>query len=207
MDLPDQRHPLLCLSPFAVPLHLGRLDQMHPGLSRRRGRHVCAHVSAASRNIGSRFRTSRVHRVRLYRSHDSESIDTLHLIARCRWYWANPMPLSSLDPRSSFSAKLKIASVHYSCSSSVTLRTHCVCTVDAVLLQQGQDQLVSKGREVGKSGPSGASKLGKSITKPLNKFSKEGLIRYLVSLPLNAIPVVGTVLFLLYNGTPVALGL
>lgn len=68
------------------------------------------------------------------------------------------------------------------------------------MLQQGNEQLVSKGRVVTKSS-SGMKKLGASVAKPLNRFSKEGLIRYAISLPLNALPVVGTVLFLLYNGT------
>jgi len=73
---------------------------------------------------------------------------------------------------------------------------------DAVLLQQGHDQLVGKGRQVLKSKDKGVDvkRLGKSITKPLDKFSTEGLIRYLITLPLNAVPVVGTIVFLLYNG-------
>nr|GAT58008.1 predicted protein [Mycena chlorophos] len=40
----------------------------------------------------------------------------------------------------------------------------------------------------------------KSVSKPLHRFSREGILRYVVSLPLNLLPVVGTVLFLLYNG-------
>ncbi|KAJ7093109.1 hypothetical protein C8R44DRAFT_398469 [Mycena epipterygia] len=40
----------------------------------------------------------------------------------------------------------------------------------------------------------------KGVSKPLSRFSKEGLLRYIVSLPLNLVPMVGTVLFLLYNG-------
>ncbi|KAJ7684770.1 hypothetical protein DFH06DRAFT_1463020 [Mycena polygramma] len=40
----------------------------------------------------------------------------------------------------------------------------------------------------------------KGASKPLSRFSREGLLRYVVSLPLNLVPVVGTVLFLLYNG-------
>ncbi|KAJ7771833.1 hypothetical protein B0H16DRAFT_1514905 [Mycena metata] len=41
----------------------------------------------------------------------------------------------------------------------------------------------------------------KGASKPLSRFSREGLLRYVVSLPLNMVPMVGTVLFLLYNGT------
>ncbi|KAJ7702434.1 hypothetical protein B0H17DRAFT_1044327 [Mycena rosella] len=40
----------------------------------------------------------------------------------------------------------------------------------------------------------------KAVSKPLSRFSKEGMLRYIVSLPLNLVPMVGTVLFLLYNG-------
>ncbi|KAF5324551.1 hypothetical protein D9611_004475 [Ephemerocybe angulata] len=70
---------------------------------------------------------------------------------------------------------------------------------DAVLLQQGNMQLVENGREV-QSSSSGVKKLGKSLSKPLNRFTPEGIVRYIVSLPLNSIPIVGTGLFLLYNG-------
>ncbi|KAL1683497.1 hypothetical protein EV122DRAFT_201305 [Schizophyllum commune] len=70
---------------------------------------------------------------------------------------------------------------------------------DAVLVQKGREHLVANGREISTSS-GGIKKLGKVVTQPLNRFSKEGLLRYIVSLPLNSLPVVGTVLFLLYNG-------
>ncbi|KAJ3890616.1 hypothetical protein GG344DRAFT_49110 [Lentinula edodes] len=70
---------------------------------------------------------------------------------------------------------------------------------DAVLLQQGHEALVSSDRPV-KSSRSGIKTIGKSVTKPLNRFSKDGLIRYIISLPLNSLPVVGTIVFLFYNG-------
>lgn len=73
--------------------------------------------------------------------------------------------------------------------------------VDAVLLQQGHDALVERGRTVSKT-RGGIRKLGKSVTAPLSRFGPAGIARYLVSLPLNALPGVGTALFLLYNGTP-----
>lgn len=70
---------------------------------------------------------------------------------------------------------------------------------DAVLAQKGYDELVSKGRQVNKQ--SGASSLGKSLLQPItSKYSTAGLVRYLLTLPLNAIPVVGTAFFLGYNG-------
>ncbi|TEB36037.1 hypothetical protein FA13DRAFT_1902342 [Coprinellus micaceus] len=70
---------------------------------------------------------------------------------------------------------------------------------DAVLLQRGNVQLVEAGREVTTTG-GGVKKLGKSLSKPLDRFSPQSLIRYLVTMPLNAIPFLGTTLFLLYNG-------
>ena len=71
--------------------------------------------------------------------------------------------------------------------------------VDAVLLHQGNETLVEKGRQIRSS--SGFKVLGKSLTKPLSKFSQEGILRYIITLPLNSVPGIGTVLFLLYNGT------
>jgi len=70
---------------------------------------------------------------------------------------------------------------------------------DGVLLDQGLTSLVEQGREI--QGQGKGKSLGKSLMSPLNRFSKEGLITYLLSLPLNAIPVVGTVFFLLFNGS------
>ncbi|KAM0751609.1 hypothetical protein T439DRAFT_324796 [Meredithblackwellia eburnea MCA 4105] len=70
---------------------------------------------------------------------------------------------------------------------------------DAVLAQKGYADLVEKGRSVRKSG--GGIVLGKSLLRPISsRFSTEGLIRYIVTLPLNAIPAVGTLFFLGYNG-------
>ncbi|GAA5826558.1 hypothetical protein JCM11251_002427 [Rhodosporidiobolus azoricus] len=70
---------------------------------------------------------------------------------------------------------------------------------DAVLLQKGHDELVSHGRTINKS--NGGVQLGKSLLRPVtSKFSAEGLVRYLVTLPLNLVPGVGTAIFLLLNG-------
>lgn len=54
---------------------------------------------------------------------------------------------------------------------------------DAVLLQQGHDALVVKGRGLHQK-PGGAKKLGAALSKPLKGLSKESLLRYVVSLPL-----------------------
>ncbi|KDR81388.1 hypothetical protein GALMADRAFT_58777 [Galerina marginata CBS 339.88] len=70
---------------------------------------------------------------------------------------------------------------------------------DAVLLQGGNEALVERGRQI-RSSSSGFKVLGRSLTKPLDRFSKEGIVRYIISLPLNSIPAIGTALFLVYNG-------
>ncbi|KAF8574035.1 hypothetical protein K439DRAFT_1665588 [Ramaria rubella] len=72
---------------------------------------------------------------------------------------------------------------------------------DATLVDEGQALLVSKGREI-KPGKNrdGMNRLGKSLMQPLNKFSPAQLIEYLLFLPLNLIPIVGTVSFLIAQG-------
>lgn len=71
---------------------------------------------------------------------------------------------------------------------------------DAVLVQKGYGDLVERGRTL-KSGRGGGTVLGASLLKPVtSKFSTEGLVRYLVTLPLNFIPGVGTAVFLFLNG-------
>lgn len=70
---------------------------------------------------------------------------------------------------------------------------------DAVLVQKGHSDLVESGRSLSKRG--GSVELGKSILKPVSsKFSTAGMVRYLVTLPLNFIPAVGTLIFLVLNG-------
>jgi hypothetical protein len=73
---------------------------------------------------------------------------------------------------------------------------------DAVLLAKNHTTLVQKGRILSPSSGGGkVTKLGKAITKPISgKFSVDSAVRYVLSLPLNLIPVVGTVFFLGYNG-------
>lgn len=70
---------------------------------------------------------------------------------------------------------------------------------DAVMVQKGHAALVEKQRAV-TTKSSGAKQLGKVLTKPLSKFSMDNVVRSILTLPLNLIPVVGTVFFLGYNG-------
>jgi len=71
---------------------------------------------------------------------------------------------------------------------------------DAVLVQQNQTALVAQGREL-KPAISGdpLSKLGKRLKKPFGDSLTKSIVRYFMLLPLNFIPVVGTVVFLILN--------
>lgn len=73
---------------------------------------------------------------------------------------------------------------------------------DAVMVQKGHSALVEKGRPVTTQNAGGKTvrHLGRALTSPLNKFSTDNVVRYLLTLPLNFIPVVGTAFFLGYNG-------
>jgi uncharacterized protein involved in cysteine biosynthesis len=79
---------------------------------------------------------------------------------------------------------------------------------DAVLVNNGQEELVKKGREVGPGkAQSVVGRLGKKLQATRNKLSYEGILQYLVTLPLNFIPVVGNIVFLVINGSKSATGL
>ena len=77
---------------------------------------------------------------------------------------------------------------------------------DGVLVSKNTTELVSGGREV-KPGRDPMAKLGKLIKKPFAKFSPNALIRYFLYLPLNFIPVVGTVIFVVLQGRKAGPGL
>jgi hypothetical protein len=61
--------------------------------------------------------------------------------------------------------------------------------VNAVFRQQGINLVYVE--QKGKS-RSFVQTLLKGVSKPLQRFSREGLLRYVVSLPLNLVPMVGT---------------
>lgn len=68
------------------------------------------------------------------------------------------------------------------------------------LLAQGETTLVSKERQVKSGSGNPIARLGKMAAKPFAKFTPQAMIRYVMYLPLNFIPVVGTVLFILAQG-------
>ena len=71
-----------------------------------------------------------------------------------------------------------------------------VDTFDGTLVSKNTTNLVSEGRQV-KAGGDPIAKLGKLVKKPFERFTPNALIRYVLYLPLNFIPVVGTVIFVL----------
>ncbi|KAM3421984.1 hypothetical protein BST61_g2361 [Cercospora zeina] len=71
-------------------------------------------------------------------------------------------------------------------------------TFDGTLVARGHTAIVEKDRPVKSSGFGDAiDRLGKLARKPFQKFTVAALVRYLVSLPLNFIPVVGTAIFIM----------
>lgn len=74
-----------------------------------------------------------------------------------------------------------------------------VDTFDGVLMSKGTTDLVSSGRQI-KAGNDPVAKLGKLIKKPFAKFSPDAIIRYFLYLPLNFIPVIGTMMFVVLQG-------
>lgn len=72
-------------------------------------------------------------------------------------------------------------------------------TFDGVLLKKECTNLVSEGRQI-KTGGDSMARLGKLAKKPFAKFTPNAIIRYLLYLPLNFIPVVGTIIFVILQG-------
>ncbi|KAJ8602746.1 hypothetical protein MRB53_042373 [Persea americana] len=72
---------------------------------------------------------------------------------------------------------------------------------DTVLLDKGLTELVQHGREIRRgSGKSAATAMKAKLTSKFSRFSPEALIRYILTIPLNLIPAVGTMLFIILNG-------
>lgn len=72
-------------------------------------------------------------------------------------------------------------------------------TFDGTLVEKNQANIVAEGRDL-KSGGDAMARLGKMIKKPFMRFTPKAIIRYFMYLPLNFIPVVGTVIFLVLQG-------
>ncbi|KAL2065670.1 hypothetical protein VTL71DRAFT_3340 [Oculimacula yallundae] len=86
-------------------------------------------------------------------------------------------------------------------SRTFLLQDALVDTFDGVLVSRRQTGVLTGGREL-KSGNFNdpMQKLGKLIKSPFEKFTPSAFIRYIMYLPLNFIPVVGTVIFVALQG-------
>jgi len=72
-------------------------------------------------------------------------------------------------------------------------------TFDGTLVSRNATGVLSEGRQL-QPGSDPIARLGKIMKNPFSKFSPTALVRYVMYLPLNFIPVVGTVMFLLLQG-------
>ncbi|KAI0395168.1 hypothetical protein F5Y17DRAFT_424747 [Xylariaceae sp. FL0594] len=72
-------------------------------------------------------------------------------------------------------------------------------TFDGTLVARNATGVVSEGRQL-KSGNDPIGRLGKVLKSPFSKFSPKALVRYVMYLPLNFIPVVGTIIFIFIQG-------
>ncbi|KAL2020221.1 hypothetical protein VTK56DRAFT_8647 [Thermocarpiscus australiensis] len=72
-------------------------------------------------------------------------------------------------------------------------------TFDGTLVARNATDIVAEGRELKSQGDS-IQRLGKALKKPLSRWNVNELIRYVMYLPLNFVPVIGTATFLLLRG-------
>ncbi|TQV93319.1 protein family CysZ [Cordyceps javanica] len=75
-------------------------------------------------------------------------------------------------------------------------------TFDGTLVSRDAAGIVAEGRELKAGGRGGdpMKRLGKVLRSPFDKFGPKAMIRYLLYLPLNFIPIVGTVAFVFLQG-------
>lgn len=86
-------------------------------------------------------------------------------------------------------------------SNSFLLNEALVDTFDGTLVSKGYEALVSDGRQLkSPSGKDPIARLGKLVKKPFAKLSPAAMIRSVLYLPLNFIPVVGTLVYVVVQG-------
>ncbi|KAK5654413.1 hypothetical protein OQA88_7323 [Cercophora sp. LCS_1] len=84
-------------------------------------------------------------------------------------------------------------------SKNFLLQDALLDTFDGTLVSRNATDIVTEGRQL-KPGSDPIERLGKIMKSPFGRFSPRALIRYIMYLPLNFIPVVGTVAFIIING-------
>ena len=72
-------------------------------------------------------------------------------------------------------------------------------TCQQTLIEKGSHDLVAKGRKI-RAGGNVWQRMSYKAKAPLPKFKPGNIIQYLIYLPLNFIPIVGTVVFLYLQG-------
>lgn len=87
-------------------------------------------------------------------------------------------------------------------SRSFLVEDALVDTFDGTLVARDQEPLVAQGRQMKprSGGKDAMARLGKIFTRPLARLNPRVLLRSLLYLPLNLIPVVGTVLYIFMQG-------
>lgn len=84
-------------------------------------------------------------------------------------------------------------------SRSFIIQDALLDTFDGTLVSKNATNLVTEGREL-KPGADPIARLGKILRSPFEKFSPKAIVRYVMYLPLNFIPVAGTVVFIGLQG-------
>lgn len=72
-------------------------------------------------------------------------------------------------------------------------------TFDGTLVARNEMAIVQEGREI-RSGSDPVKRLGRVLKNPFERFGPKAMIRYLMYLPLNFIPIVGTIAFVGLQG-------
>ena len=109
-------------------------------------------------------------------------------------------------PLAAFSAAILVLSessaITNVLSRSFLVEDALIDTFDGTLVARDQEPLVAQGREIkSRSGGRDAiARLGKIFTRPLARLHPRALLRSLLYLPLNLIPVVGTALYIFVQG-------
>ncbi|KAK1758416.1 hypothetical protein QBC47DRAFT_374617 [Echria macrotheca] len=84
-------------------------------------------------------------------------------------------------------------------SKNFLLQDAILDTFDGTLVARNATDIVTEGRQIKPNGDP-IARLGKVLKSPFSRFSPKALVRYVMYLPLNFIPVVGTVAFIILNG-------
>jgi hypothetical protein len=86
-------------------------------------------------------------------------------------------------------------------SRTFLLQDALVDTFDGTLVARNQTEVLAEGRQLkGGNFNDPIGKLGKLLKSPFEKYTPTAFIRYIMYLPLNFIPIVGTVMFVLLQG-------